>query len=261
MALYLVKLLTLFAMPLGLALAVGLLALLFWRHRRVARILVLVHLVFLGICSMPLVSNMLTVWWESDFPPTAVDVSPEADAAVILGGATGSAGAPRLVPELIASSDRVLHGARLFRAGKVPLVVVSAGNLPWLDSGVSEAQRIRALLVEWGVDGSAVLLDEGSRNTYENALNTKALLAVHGMERVLLVTSAWHMKRALETFRTAGIDVIPSPADFWGTAGLVPDPLDLFPSADALAGTTVVFKEMVGVLYYRWRGWIGRVKG
>ena len=58
----------------------------------------------------------------------------------------------------------MLHGARLFLAGKVPLVIVSAGKLPWLDYGIPEAHRIRDLLVEWGVEGSAVLLDQGSRN-------------------------------------------------------------------------------------------------
>ena len=260
MVLYLVKLLTQFAMPLGLALVIGLLALLFWRYRRLARILVLVQVGVLVICSMPLVANQLAVWWESGFPPMAVELSPTADAVVILGGATGSAQVPRLVTELTDSSDRVLHGARLFRAGKVPLVIVSAGNLPWLDSGVPEAHGIRDLLVEWGVEGSAVLLDKGSRNTYENALNTRERVAAHGMDRVLLVTSAWHMRRAVATFRTVGIDVIPSPTDFLGSWSSHLNLLDLLPSSGALEVTTVVLKEMLGILYYRWRGWI-RVEG
>lgn len=68
-----------------------------------------------------------------------------------------------------------------------------------------------ALWRAWGVPEEAILLESESGTTYENALYNRGLLEAHGLKRVLLVTSAWHMPRALATFRSAGIHALPSP--------------------------------------------------
>ena len=108
----------------------------------------------------------------------------------------------------------MLHAARLYRAGKAPVIVISGGHIPWLGSNIPEARSIQSLLEEWDVPRASIIAETASRNTYENAMLTKELLAERGLHRVLLVTSAWHMPRALATFKSAGINAIPAATDF-----------------------------------------------
>ena len=109
-------------------------------------------------------------------------------------------------------------------------------------------------LADLGVPPEAILLEGRSRNTRENALYTAEILSAEGIDRVLLVTSALHMPRALATFRAAGIDAEPAPTDF----EVMPEPAHLMrwlPDAEALSDSTRALKEYVGWWVYRWRGW------
>src|SRR6516225_9564766 len=99
--------------------------------------------------------------------------TPTAEVAIVLGGAVGQPLPPRVETGLSEASDRVLHAARLYKAGKVKRILVTAGNIPWLSSVKPEADLIRELLMEWGVPSEAIELASQSRNTYENALEIK----------------------------------------------------------------------------------------
>jgi uncharacterized SAM-binding protein YcdF (DUF218 family) len=163
-------------------------------------------------------------------------------------------------PDLSGASDRVWHAARLYEAGKAPLVIASGGTLPWKDQVFREAPVMKQLLTSWGVPADSILLESESANTYQNAVHTAELLAERGLERVLLVTSALHMRRALATFRSAGVTALPTPTDYRVVEGPV-TLLDLFPSAGALDGSTAAIREYVGYVVYDWRGWIaGRMR-
>ena len=111
-------------------------------------------------------------------------------------------------------------------------------------------------LRKWGVPANAIVIEPKSLNTYQNAINTKQLADNHGLDSVLLVTSARHMPRALATFRKVGINAIPSPTDYLivNRKNLAVE--DLLPNAGALWGTTAALREYLGFLTYRWRGWI-----
>ncbi len=85
---------------------------------------------------------------------------------------------------------------------------------------------------------------------------TRQLLAEHGLHRVLLVTSAMHMPRALATFTSAGIEAEPAATDYTVTYRDHRSVIDFLPDAKALARTTDAIKEYVGYAYYRWKGWI-----
>jgi uncharacterized SAM-binding protein YcdF (DUF218 family) len=118
----------------------------------------------------------------------------------------------------------------------------------------SEAAAMRDFLVELGVPATAVVLEERSRNTRENALYTAEVLQAQGIGPVLLVTSALHMPRALATFQAAGVDAIPAATDF----EVIQRPrvlLDWLPDAEALAASTRALKEYLGLWVYRHRGW------
>lgn len=256
MPLYLDKLLTQLAYPLGLSLSLCLLAaLLVWAGwRRLGAGLVVLAVAWVGLWSLPVASDALRLSLEARHAQEPAAGLPQADVVVVLGGAMHPAYAQGAYPNLGAAADRVWHGARIFHAGRAPRVLVSGGNLPWLGGAQSEAAAMRDFLVDLGVPAEAVLLEERSRNTYENAVYTGEILAAEGIGTVLLVTSALHMPRALATFHAAGVDAIPAPTDFEVT----PRPrvlLDWLPDAGALAASTRALKEYLGFWVYRWRGW------
>jgi len=104
-----------------------------------------------------------------------------------------------------------------------------------------------------GVSESAILLEDRSRTTYENAIHTRTLL---GDSRVLLVTDAYHMPRAMEFFIKQGLSVTPAPCGYKARHTLVQaweqfSLFDLLPNSKALSMTTDAIEEVVGIFFYR----------
>ena len=112
------------------------------------------------------------------------------------------------------------------------------------------------MLEEWGVPPEAILIEGNSRNTYENAIETKKLMNSRQIDKILLVTSAFHMPRALATFKTAGIDAIPSPSSYSIVNYSRPQILEWIPSLGNLGKMQALIREKLGILVYRHRGWI-----
>jgi uncharacterized SAM-binding protein YcdF (DUF218 family) len=125
---------------------------------------------------------------------------PQADAIVVLGAALrpdGTPGEPLL--------RRIRHGVELFKAGAAPRLILCGGD--GRRSGTSEAAAMRVIALGAGVPAEAILLDERSTNTYENAVETGALLRAHGLRTVLLVSERFHLPRARMLFRLNGVSV------------------------------------------------------
>lgn len=226
-----------------------------YRWRGIGLLVLGVGLLVLWGASSPVCSEWLQGTLESQYPPAPVEAAPTADAIVVLGGSVGAPRPPRVYPDLNDAADRVWHAARLYEAGKAPLVIASGGTQPWKAQRFREAPVMKRLLVSWGVSADSVRLESNSANTYENATRTAELAAKWGIDRVLLVTSALHMRRALATFRSTGLTVVPAATDYQVVEG-ERTILDVFPNAGALAGTTAAIREYVGYLVYDWRGWI-----
>lgn len=163
----------------------------------------------------PAFSDWVRATLEQRHPPLPVEALPGADAIVVLGGGMEAARPPeRLYPDLNAAADRVWHAARLFRAGKAPLILASGGNLPWSGAERAEAEVMAELLQELGVPKAAIVLEARSRTTQENRDNSLPVLHQLGAHRILLVTSALHMPRALALFAATDLAVVPAPTDF-----------------------------------------------
>ena len=231
------------------------LALSFTPWRRIGQALLGFALVALWIAATPVFADWLTWRLELRFPPVSVESLPQSDVVIVLGGILGQPLPPRLTPDLGDPADRILHAARIYRAGKAPIIVISAGNLPWERTVAPEAQLIADLLVEFGVPRSALILDSESRNTRENAVNTAAIFKQHSWRTGLLVTSGAHMPRALAAFQRVGLSVVPAATDIHAGPPELDTPFDLLPDVAALAQTTLAIKEMLGLRIYRWRGW------
>ena len=255
---YLDKLLPLFVYPLGLSLMLMLLALVLrlLGRGKLGMGLAVLAACWLWIWSMPVASDRLRASLEFQAPlEYARDVA-EGDVIVLLGGGISPAPPDWPYPDLNRAGDRVWHAARLFHAGKAPVVIASGGGSPWREAEQTEAEAMRTLLVDLGVPAESILLEDQSRNTRENAVLTARLLEAQGLDRVLLVTSALHMPRSLATFRAAGIEATPAATDF----EVLPSPSarDLrhwLPNAGALEGSTRAMQEYLGIWVYWLRGW------
>jgi uncharacterized SAM-binding protein YcdF (DUF218 family) len=237
--------------PLGTALLLGTLALLLAlvartaRGRRWSAGLGAAALLWAYLWALPLPSFWLRGWVESDFPPTPVASVPTADAIVVLGGAIGAPRDPRQYPNLAEAGDRMWHAARLYHAGKAPLLLLSGGVTD--AEFLPEAEAMQIFLKDLGVPASATLLEGRSLNTRQNAQFTADLLKARGTRQVLLVTSALHMRRAKALFEGVGLQVIPVATDHEATGGLH---WHWLPEAGYLHGSGRAMKELVG----RWSG-------
>jgi uncharacterized SAM-binding protein YcdF (DUF218 family) len=263
MFLYLSKLLPLFIYPLGLSclmLALAFLAL--WKRPRFAAINIALALLLLLVSSNSWISNQLVKSLEWQNLPTSL---PQAEAIVVLGGATRPQVYPRPSVDIMEEGDRVLYGAALYRQGKAPIVILSGGRTMDLkQASSSESQDMALLMQQMGVPAAAILQDPTSLNTYENAVNVNKILQSQGIKRVLLVTSALHMPRSLKIFQKQGIDAIAAPTDFLVSNEEINPPgstaattvLNTLPDARNLYLFSRALKEYIGLGIYRLRGWL-----
>lgn len=225
---------------------------------RTARTLIVLSVLVLIVCSSPQVAQRVAVYLEDQYPPVTIAELPASDVAVVLGGLLSPPLPPRNQVELVGSSDRLLHAARIYKQGKVKHIYLSGGNV--FDGFVAkdESAYAKSLLEEFGVPGNRIDVGGQSRTTYQNAIETRNYLSKNGWinKPVLLITSALHMPRAVDTFKAAGIKVIPAATDIQVTSSAAPAIFGLLPSAGALQLTTKAWHELAGIWYYRFRGWI-----
>ena len=247
------KILPLLAYPLGLACFLILLATIFQRSRWQKGILILAF-ILLFLAGNLWVTLQLGRGLEWQYIPPQDTI--QADVIIVLASDSLPADFPRSIPEVGEVGDRLIYTAYLYQQGAAPFI---------LHSGGSVTAEIPFLLGIMGVHQEAVLLETGSHNTYENAIACKKVIAEKGFEKIILVTSAAHMPRAVGVFKRLGIEVIPAPTGYISTRGNVNmslgnDPanflISLLPSADNLKTTTRMIKEYIGILIYRLRGWM-----
>ncbi len=224
----------------------------FLRREKIARRLVVAAFCFLFFPSIPLLSNRLMRSLESDYPSIASGNAPIADAIVVLGGSIWAAQPPRLETEE-GSGSRLIPTARLYQKGKAPFVVVSSGSPQFSADGKEgiEATDMRDFLVGVGVPSQAIVLEGHSRNTDENARFTAEIMKERGWKKIILVTSAFHLPRAVALFRKYGVtDVVPFPTEKRITERSFQFQ-SLVPELGALQATTVAIKEYVGRWVYQ----------
>ena len=252
------KILPLLVLPFTVALWLMLSALvLLWLHKpRWAGGCITLAIMVFAVCGNPSFSYTLYAQHERTHLPLPVEEYPQVDAIVVLGGSLGPPLSPRLYSDLNGNTDRILHGVRLYRAGRAATIVLSGGNVFPQPGIEGESFYAAQLMEEWGVPRSAILIEDRSRNTYENALYSKTILDENGLKTVLLVTSALHMPRALPVFRGNGIDAIAAPTDYKIVDLAQPRSLNWIPSLGALGTLSALIRENLGIIVYRYRGWI-----
>jgi uncharacterized SAM-binding protein YcdF (DUF218 family) len=249
------KIIGFFALPSNFLIVIGLagIFLLFTRFTRLASWLVVTSLVLIAIAGLSPLGNALIVPLEDRFPPW--DPSRGAPTGiVVLGGAiTPEVSIAHDTVALNEAAERITATAELARRYPDARIIFSGGNNAILfDEGVEADIAVRQFEA-LGIAHDRITAEEQSRNTIENAVFSRLLANPQPGERWLLVTSAYHMPRAIAVFRAAGFPVEAYPVD-WRTRGPA-DTLRPFASlGDGLRRTDTAVREWVGLVVYRLTG-------
>ena len=211
-------------------------------------------LTFIGTNSA--ISNEALLAWELPAVPLQ-SLLPHADAAVLLTGITAVEKAPHDRVYLGSGADRFTNALWLYRAGRVRRIIISGRSGAVLRKAHTEAEDLATLLRLAGVPNSAIVLENQSRNTRENALFTKRLLAGYPeIDTIVLVTSAFHQRRALGCFHKVGLQPLAFPAGFRSTDWLASPDYWLVPSPTALENWSLLTHELAGWLTYKLMGYL-----
>jgi uncharacterized SAM-binding protein YcdF (DUF218 family) len=246
------KFLNWFVYPLSL-LFLGLFVILVFYRRRYTRWgLACILLLSYGMSTMFTVRPLMR-WLEG--PRLTPELRQHYDVAIVL---TGMVALRRSRPghlEFNEHVERILEGIRLVKQGIADKLLIAGGSGNPFKRHLSEARVLRTFALEFGLRDEQVLVEEVSRNTYENAVNATQILRAGHYRQLVLITSAAHMYRAAAAFRKQGLFPQPYPVDFQ-TNGEDSDLFDFIPSVRALDVMTEVVHELVGLVMYRLQGYI-----
>lgn len=204
-----------------------------------------------------LVATLESDYWSAVTPADAQGVQ----AIIVLAGGVSEAGPRRPYPELYGDTwVRLRRGLEVFDQFRGALPLIYSGVLIdplHQNSGSSEPGLVSAALSRWGIGPDRGWMEATSRNTYESGVASARLLREHFPAvkrlRILLVTSAWHMRRARSVFDKLAVDTVPVPCDFRS------GPTDItvvamVPNYAAFSTSTVMIREWLGILSY----WVRR---
>ena len=247
------KIVAYFVSPVGLSVALTLAAAVARMRgaRRLAHWALALVLVHLWLWSTPWMMQYVGAPLEAEFlvegRMPAVESLPAAEAIVLHGGGMGNATNIGYQAEMWTSADRVWYAARLWNAGKAPKIYAT---------GTGTEVSTKDLLVDFGVPTNVVVFVDEPRNTEEEAKSIDRLFEAGGKAKVLVVTSAWHMRRTMLMYQKYAPDVeaIPAPCDFENTLGVgnAKGWMSLLPDPAAFMYNSVAFHEWLGYFGYRW---------
>lgn len=242
------KVITPFLLPPGVFVLIltglGLLLLLGKKQRPVWICLGTAFLIWLSAVTP--VADRLTAPLEAGF---SVQADPKADVIIMLGGSaylkvedlsgTGAPGPGTL--------DRMVTAARLQRRLNIPIILSGGRVYP---TSASSALTARRFLIDLGISEKKIIVEDQSRDTYENALFSKKICQQYDFKRPLLVTSGYHLKRALLSFDKAGLKVTPFPCGLTTWPDRIYQWYNFLPNAGALSRTSAALHEWLGLIFY-----------
>lgn len=209
------------------------------KHKHQTALKIFIITLLLYFCSTGLVAQKLVGSLEDEYNPP---VYPTGDSIIMLGGGAtldapdvSGTGELRSIP-----ANRLLTAVRLQQRLNVPILL--SGGQVYKDSG-KEAVIAKRILMDLGVPERKILIEDKSLNTKQNAKFSAAILKDNELFEPILVTSAFHMKRAVLNFEQEDVHVTPYPTDYIESKHHVFHYNKLMPSADALANTEMTLQE------------------
>ena len=153
------------------------------------------------------------------------------------------------------AADRFIQALSLYKLGHIKKIVITGGSGSIWRQQYKEADFVKEQFLEQGIPAQDIIAENQSKNTFENAVNTKKILdSLQLPQPYLLITSALHMKRSLQVFTHAGIKCVAYPAHFMAIDNPPTVASVLMPSAGAFTGWDLLLKEVVGLMVYKITG-------
>ncbi len=230
------KLLSNLILPPGLFILVFLTVALLERKRRATYYICVISAILLYLLSIEPVKDALLTPLEKKYP---VPKKFSADVIVVLGGGSYSSGVLKED-----SMKRLLTGTLLHRETGLPIILSGGASL------LPDAEIMKSFLLDLGVDRKSIITEVESRDTKENAMFVKRICKDRGYRRIVLVTSAYHMPRAVLSFEKEGMDVIPYPTDF--KRDMRYNLFSFLPKMGVLDDSIKALREYLGTLVYEY---------
>jgi uncharacterized SAM-binding protein YcdF (DUF218 family) len=224
-----------------------------WRWRRVAGIAGLAILIML---STEMVSNRLRYALEHANPSSyRPDVN--YDVVILLGGVSDERVAfEEGQPSYNDNVERLVATHRVLADGHARFAIVSGAASDPALIDTNEARMLARQIVQWGrVEPSQVIIEEQARNTRENATYSQRIAKERGFEKVLIITSAFHMRRSIECFEAVGMKVDTLHVDYRAHSSKSPGSDSLLPRVGSLHDSSQVIREFTGLYIYRLQGY------
>jgi len=226
--------------------------LLIWALITRKRLPILMALVLLVTTSCPIVSHQMVAYLEGQERKKSIDDITVADSIVVLSGMIGLIITKEKIAYEWADPDRFFGGIELIKSGKAKNIIFTGAILPWQKALNTEGQILAKFARDFGVPDSQIIITKDIENTQDEAKAVREILTKNNTNKIILVTSAFHMPRAANLFRKEGIDVQTFPVDYKSRVSNI-TPMDFLPSADAFNMFQFTLRELIGRVYYNFK--------
>jgi uncharacterized SAM-binding protein YcdF (DUF218 family) len=212
-------------------------------------------LILLLFFTNQVISNEAMKAWEIPAVPFAELA--EHDVAVVLTGVTNVNKEPTDRVHFQFGADRVMHTVQLYKIGKVKKILISGGGGASTGERFNEAEEMQKVFLLCGVPQEDIIIETASLNTRDNAVNSARLLNEYFPgQKYLLVTSAFHMRRAEACFQKVGVEVTPFTTAFYSSNRNYGIEEWIAPAEDGLLNWGIIFHEVLGIVIYKLMGYI-----
>ena len=226
--------------------------LLIWAAISRKRLPVILALVLLIITSSPIVSHQMVKYIDGQERKKSIKDIYIADSIVVLSGMIGPIMTKQGVAYEWGDPDRFFGGIELIKAGKAKNIIFTGGIMPWQKNIQPEGQILAKFAEDFGISSSQIIVTGDVENTRDEAKAVREILSKNNTNKVILVTSAFHMPRASKLFLKEGIEVQTYPVDFRAGISNI-TPIDFLPSADAFSSFQFSLRELIGRAYYSFK--------
>ncbi|MFD2202442.1 YdcF family protein [Shivajiella indica] len=253
---YLSQFLSFLVMPLTLIIIL-LIAGFFWSNKANGRKIILTGIIFLLIFSNQFFSNWAMNQWEPGFK--AFSQLPKYEVGIVLTGVTNLSKTVYDRTFFNKGADRATQAVQLYKMGIIKKILISGGQGLNPSNPNTEAELLRDFMLIAGVDQKDILIEKQAKNTYQNAVLSKETLTEHDYssgQKHLLITSAFHMKRAKGCFDKVGLNTDTFPVDYYSEDTKFDIPTLLYPDPQAMLLWHKLFKEWIGIVTYKLAGYI-----
>lgn len=210
--------------------------------------LIYISSIIFYIISTPIFSNYLFKKIEGEYIYKNLNEFEEVDAIVILSGMMRINEFDENYIVEWGDVDRLFKGIKLYELNKSNTIIFTGGKNPYNSTTISEGEVLKEFAIKHGVKKDDILITKDVLNTADESLAVLDLIG--GNRTIILVTSAFHMKRAKSLFQRQGFKIVPYKVDYKTPPNIKSNFFDFIPSSSGLRRTETAIREIIGRLYY-----------